>query len=205
MSRTAGAAWNRGISLADPDADTRELIVAADVVVGFQTTALYEAVAAGKPVVFTAWGAEYERLREQLIRFDEAPPGCVWQADSAARLSALLTEASGPSSAGCTAWYEEALGRVDGHATERVAQRLEAVAAGWPVTAERRDLERRRRRFAIGLLVRSLAAETVWTVGAPVAGVTGQRRRVAARRRRAREGRALAATALRGRRGPDLG
>lgn len=199
LAQRAGSMWNRGISIAAPDADTRELIVAANVVVGFQTTALYEAVAARRAVVYAAWGEAYERFRDSLIRFEEAPTGCLEHADSAERLAAALANPTAPSDAPCAAWYEEALGAVDGHATDRVAERLAAVAAAWPPGDARRALERHRRPFAAGLLARSLAAEAVWAAAAPVARVAGEQRRVAVRRRRAREGRALAAAALLGR------
>ena len=56
LAGLAGATWGRGVTVADQDADTRTLIIAADVVVGFQTTALYEAVAARRSVVYAAWG-----------------------------------------------------------------------------------------------------------------------------------------------------
>jgi hypothetical protein len=199
LARRAGSMWNRGISIAPPDADTRELIVVANVVVGFQTTALYEAVAARRSVVYAAWGEAYERFRDQLIRFDEAPTGCLAHAETAAGLAAVLANPTTPPDAPCAAWYEEALGAVDGHATDRVAERLAAVVAAWPAGAARRALEKRRRQFAVGLLARSLAAEAVWTAATPVARVAGEQRRVAVRRRRAREGRALAAAALLGR------
>ena len=39
------------VQLAPEGADTRELIIASDGVVGFQTTALFEAMAAGTPIV----------------------------------------------------------------------------------------------------------------------------------------------------------
>jgi hypothetical protein len=197
LSRRAGSMWNRGISIAAPDADTRELIVAANTVVGFQTTALYEAVAARRSVVYAAWGEEYVRYRDRLIRFDEAPTGCLEHADSAERLAAALANPTIWTDAPCAAWYEEALGAVDGHATERVAGRLEAVAAAWPPAAKRAALDRRRRRFAIGMLARSLVAEAVWVAATPVAQVAGQERRVAIRRQRARNQRGMAVTALR--------
>jgi hypothetical protein len=196
LLRRAGSMWNRGISIAPTDADTRELIVAANMVVGFQTTALYEAVAARRSVVYAAWGEAYERFRAKLIPFDEAPSDCLEHADSAERLSALLANPTAPMDAPCAGWYEEALGAVDGHATERVAERLATVAATWPPGDARRDLEGRRRQFAAGLLARSLAAEAVWTAAVPVARVAGEQRRVASRLRRAREGRALATAAL---------
>ena len=197
LARRAGPAWNRGLSLAALDADTRDLILASDVVVGFQTTALYEAVAARKSVVFAAWGPAYDQFRAGLIPFHEAPPQCLRFAASTDQLAALLSDQLESASAHCASWYEEALGPVDGHATERVAARLEAVAASWPPTPERRGLELRRRRYAVGLLLRSLAAETVWTLGIPAARLSGQERRVAVRRNRARQASAMAVATLR--------
>lgn len=197
LSRRAGATWNRGISLADVDADTRELVLAADVVVGFQTTALYEAVASRRPVVYAAWGEAYDRFLSQLIPFDQAPPECLRHADSPEALASLLVAAAAPPVSRCRAWYEDALGPIDGHATERVVASLDRVVAAWPVTEERRDLELRRRRFAAGLLVRSLAAEAVWTAGLPVAHIAGRHRAVELRRTRARADRAMAVSTLR--------
>jgi hypothetical protein len=65
-------------------------------------------------------------------------------------------------------------------------------------TEARRDLDRRRRRYAVGLLARSLAAEAVWTAAIPVANIAGEQRRVGVMRRSAHEGRSMAASTLRG-------
>jgi hypothetical protein len=197
LARIAGPTWRHGFSIAKIDTDTRRLIVTSDAVVGFQTTALYEAVAARRSVIYAAWGAEYERFRERLIPFEEAPDGCLHQAASAEHLAALLQKLRAAPGPACTEWYEQALGHIDGHATERVAARLELVAAAWPAGAERHELERGRRRFAARLLARSVAAEAVWTVAAPVAELTGQQRRVARRRALARQGRGMATANLR--------
>lgn len=197
LSKRAGSLWNRGFSIAEEDADTRELIVDAHTVVGFQTTAIYEAVAAGRPVVYAAWGEEYERHRSRLVPFEKAPDGCLQRAESAAGLAALLVRQAPSGDGACRAWYEDALGPVDGHAAERVAARLVAVADAWPVSPARRDLDATRRRFAAGLLARSVVAEAVWTAAGPVARVAGHERRVTSRRDRAREGRRMAAAALR--------
>lgn len=196
LARAAGQLWNHGISLASSDADTREAIMSADVVVGFQTTAMYEAVAARRSVIYAAWGDAYERFRAGLIPFDAAPSGCMSHARSPADLRALLTEGNPGVASGCQAWYEEALGVVDGGSADRVATRLAIIAESWSATDLRRDLDRRRRRFAVGLLARSLAAEAAWTAAIPAAGVTGQQLRVAARRQHARQGRRLATTTL---------
>jgi hypothetical protein len=197
LASLAGNVWNRGVSLARQDADTRELITGADVVVGFQTTALYEAVAAGRRVIYAAWGEAYERYRAELIPFDRAPPQCVRHADSREKLVAMVRDAPLPAS-GCALWYETALGPVDGHATGRVAERLASVAADWAPTDARHNLDRRRRRYAVGLLARSLAAEAVWTAAVPVANLAGEQRRVGVMRQRAHEGRSMASSTLRG-------
>jgi len=196
LAARAGPAWGHGVTLANEDADTRELIIGSDVVVGFQTTALYEAVAARRTVIYAAWGDEYQRHRGGLIPFDKAPPDCIRHATSAETLVAMIG-AGASGGAQCIAWAEQALGTLDGRATERVARRLESVAAAWSPMERRRELDTRRRRFALGYLARSVAAETLWTVAVPAAVVAGEQQRVAVRRRRAREGRATAVAALR--------
>ncbi len=192
-----GLAGRQRVTLADPDADTRDLIAGADVVVGFQTTALYEAVAARRAVIYAAWGDAYERHLGGLIPFHDAPHECVRHAESREMLIAMLTDPAIPAATGCASWYEAALGRIDGHATDRVAARLADVASQWSPTEERRALEVHRRRYALGLLARSVTAEALWTAALPVARIAGEQRRVAIRRRRAAEGRSLAASTLR--------
>jgi CDP-Glycerol:Poly(glycerophosphate) glycerophosphotransferase len=196
LAALAGPLWKRGISIAAQDADTRDVIMAADVVVGFQTTALYEAVAARRNVIYAAWGDAYERHRAGLIPFDSAPSGCVRHAQSQDELRALLTAPPPPHLESCEPWYEEALGVVDGKSADRVAARLTAIATAATPTELRNDLDRRRRRYAIGLLARAGAAEAVWTAALPAAAVTGQQHRVAARRRRARDDRRIATRTL---------
>jgi hypothetical protein len=201
LEALAGPLWNRGLSVAPQDADTRRLIVESDSVVGFQTTALYEAVAAHRRVIYAAWGTAYERRRSGLIQFHDAPPGCLRHASSPELLISMLTDEAAPQVSGCTGWYEEALGPVDGRATSRVAERLAGVAAAWSPTELRRDLDRRRRRFALGFLARSVAAEAVWTAATPLANLAGEQPRVSIRRRRSRESRSIALSTLRGRSG----
>jgi hypothetical protein len=202
LARAAGSLWRRHFSIAKPDADTRKLIIAADLVVGFQTTALYESVAARKSVIYAAWGEQYERFRQRLIPFETAPDACLRRASSAGDLAQLLEDVIPAPEAPCSQWYEEALGHIDGHATDRVAHRLDAVAAAWPAGPERADLERGRRRYATGLLARSIAAEAAWTVVTPAARLAGQHTRVARRRNDARQGRSMATATLRRRGDP---
>jgi len=102
-------------------ADTRLLIVEADVVVGFQTTALYEAVVAGKPTIYAAWGEVFENNKESLIRFDLASE-LVTHAKSPEQLRELLSKRTEDlpkaSEVGLRLVFEE-LGPIDGKATER--------------------------------------------------------------------------------------
>jgi hypothetical protein len=108
-------------NLADRFADTRSLIVETDVVVGFQTTALYEAAVAGKPTIYAAWGEVFENNKESLIRFDLASE-LVTHALSPDHLRELLSQRTEDlpkaSEAGLRLVNLE-LGPIDGKATER--------------------------------------------------------------------------------------
>ena len=50
---------------------SNHLIVNADLIVGFQTTALTEALLTDKPVVYVGWGATEPKVRDQLIPFHQ--------------------------------------------------------------------------------------------------------------------------------------
>jgi hypothetical protein len=193
----AGTLWGNRFSVAAANADTRMLILDADLVVGFQTTALYEASAAGKPVVYTAWGDEYALHREALIPFHQAPSDCVHVASSPEQLAHLLTTTLLKPSDECRAWYEEALGPIDGQATHRVVDLLGCTLRASAPTPERHRLDRRRRPFAGMLLLRATASEVVWAAATPVASLAGQAHRVAERKRAAAERRRLAIRGLR--------
>ncbi len=197
LRELAGSRWGERVTLADPEADTRELIRDADVVVGFQTTALYEAVAAGRRVVYAAWGGAYERAKSALIPFEATPAGCIEHARSAKELLDLLAAGRSASEGACNAWVEEALGPIDGRATERTAAELKRIAGSWPPGATRSELDRTRARFSAVALLRSTAAELAWTVAGLPAIVAGQERRVKARQRWARNQRRMAIEGLR--------
>lgn len=55
--------------LAEGAAISSQLIVNSDLIIGFQTTALIEAMLTRKPVFYAAWGTTEEKLREELIPF----------------------------------------------------------------------------------------------------------------------------------------
>ena len=196
LRELAGDHFGQGVTIADPRADTRELIGDADAVVGFQSTALYEAVAAGRRVVYAAWGSEFEEARAALIPFDQAPPGCLAHARSAAELLEFLDANSAAARPTCRQWVEAALGPIDGKATERTASELLRVARAWPPGEARATLDRGRRWFSVAALVRSTAAEATWTAATLPALIAGQQRRVNQRRQVAREQRGMAIEGL---------
>lgn len=147
-AKTQGAA---NVRLAPADADTRELIVEADAIVGFQTTALYEALAADKPVAYTAWGALYDRFRTDLIPFDERPD-LLHVARSGDELAAWLRDPQAPDGAlraARLAFVEEMLGPIDGLSSERTLAAIRAEVESWSGRARaserRRALDRLRR------------------------------------------------------------
>ncbi len=100
---------------------SRQLIRTTDVVLGFQTTAIYEAAVAGKPVIYAAWGPTFERMRWRLIPFHEVP-GLVHHATSVESLRELLggdLRQLTPAPGTAVAAAEEHIGPVDGHAAMR--------------------------------------------------------------------------------------
>ncbi len=102
--------------------DTRDIIRAADLVVGFQTTGLFEAALAGKPVVYPAWGSVFERAHELLVPFEHYDD-LVQHVTSRDELLAVLADGDRarhlPGDRARAAATEH-LGPVDGGASDRV-------------------------------------------------------------------------------------
>jgi hypothetical protein len=136
-----------GLDVAPAASDTRKLIRDADVVVGFQTTALIESLAAGRPVVYTGWDPEARRVESDLIPFHdwkdvltvaeraEDLPDAVRRAR---RLGASRSERA-------RLIVDEWLGPIDGGAARRaldiVRRHADAAAAHRGPTVERRREE----------------------------------------------------------------
>lgn len=59
------------VRLAEGAAISNQLIVNSDLVIGFQTTALTEAMLTDKPVFYTAWGETERKVRSHLIPFHD--------------------------------------------------------------------------------------------------------------------------------------
>jgi hypothetical protein len=64
-----GPLWEQRVFVVEPTADVRPLVAAADVTVGYQSTAMLEAMLAGRPALYTAWDPETRRLSGELIPF----------------------------------------------------------------------------------------------------------------------------------------
>jgi hypothetical protein len=129
LQENTGALWGKSILLVPAECDTRQLIVNSDVVVGFQTTALFEAMIAGKKVAYTFWTKPTAQYAAALIPFHEMEDAlCI--AKSPQDLKRILfSEQPGI----CTEKYsqcrlqefERYIGPFDGHASERCIKLIE--------------------------------------------------------------------------------
>ena len=162
--------------LVDAQADVRPLIVAADVTVGFQSTALLEAMLAGRPVLYTGWDEEAKALGGELVPFQE------WDREitvvrSAADLPDAVVAAKGRE---CAMSVLESrreiaqryLGPLDGMAAERTIAVLRREADAWsarigaPERELREQLSRRRAPLRIGRRGRAWSRSARRRVGA---------------------------------------
>ncbi|MCX6983433.1 MAG: hypothetical protein NT118_01600 [Lentisphaerae bacterium] len=123
LSAMAGAAWGKTVQLLPGGLDTRQLIVNTQIVVGFQTTAMFEAMAAGKIVIYTFWTEATHRLCNDLLPFHEMGDALLI-ARSAQELVAHLLSDQGTSMIDAQVFrrwreIEKELGTLDGQASER--------------------------------------------------------------------------------------
>lgn len=131
VQKQIGRLWGRSVKWLDPHIDTRHLIVNTDVVVGFQTTALFEAMVAGKPVLYTFWGEAVQQYAEALIPFYEMQ-NVLTVVRSAQHLRDAICRAVPPQEEQMSerqVVFERHLGLFDGRASQRALQRIEAVIA----------------------------------------------------------------------------
>ncbi len=111
--------------------DTRVLIMAADVVVGFQSTAIAEAMAAGKRVVYTFWSEPVRRAARLLLPFHELGH-CIDVVRSPQELRTAVLSESRITEDIMTQrriFVEDLLGPFDGMASQRVWRILETQIA----------------------------------------------------------------------------
>jgi hypothetical protein len=149
LRERAGELWGERIVPVDPQADVRPLIVSADVVVGFQSTALLEAMLAGRPVVYTGWDESAAALGGEIIPFEQWEPQI-----------AVVREAEGLPDAVIAArgqvyaeeilrarkeTAERYLGPLDGLAAERTLAILSQEATRWAEQRGEPEMELRER------------------------------------------------------------
>ena len=151
IRRQVGDLLGRSVFLVDPLADARELIAGSDVIVGFQSTALIEAMLARKPCRLHGLG-----------RGGEAP---VVTADPVRRVAGADPRCRTPRRAGrarrggAGGAYDEAqaaeadeiveryLGGIEGDAAERTVAVLREAVTRWERTRTP-EVERRRKQLA---------------------------------------------------------
>ncbi len=126
----AGRLWGETVQLVPKELDARQLIVNTQVVVGFQTTALFEAMAAGKKVVYTFWTENTPRFVHALIPFHEMGDA-LGVARSPQELRELVLSDRGFDVADEQAQRrlqeaEKQLGPLDGQAAQRCLKAIEA-------------------------------------------------------------------------------
>jgi hypothetical protein len=125
--------FGQDVVLAEPDADTRTLLLLADAVVGFQSTALLEALALQKPVAYAGWGGLHDDVAHGLIPFDSVAG--LKNASSAHDLSSWLCSATAFPDAETVArrraFVELYLGPLDGLATRRTLAAIDRIAREW--------------------------------------------------------------------------
>jgi hypothetical protein len=176
LRQTLGPLWEQRVFVVDPTADVRPLVAAADVTVGFQSTAMLEAMLAGRPTLYTAWDPETRRLSGELIPFAEwgdvidvvTDAGALaatvrdrrrWQADAAtlARRRAIAERYLGPVDGGAARRTLDVIrGEVERHAAARTPE----------MQARRLALERRRAPLRLGRRTRTGVRDLRRSVGA---------------------------------------
>jgi hypothetical protein len=126
----SGTLWETSVQLLDRKVDVRHLIVNADIVVGFQTTAIFEALIAGKEVIYTFWSKPVHDYVDSLIPFHQYPDilSC---ATSPEELEQYLHCYQGPVTdthilAKRHEVFKEYLGIADGQSSKRAWQYIEA-------------------------------------------------------------------------------
>jgi hypothetical protein len=162
-------AENPGVFRVDPRADVRHHIAASDVVVGYQTTALMEALAAGRHVVYTWWTEPTREFAHDLIPFHEEGEALDIARSPVELERAIERGLREPTRAGfrneaARQLVERFLGPIDGRAGERCWAMTETVVARTAPTPARQRLDRRRRVLRLPFALGAAASASVWSV-----------------------------------------
>jgi hypothetical protein len=142
LSRISGNLWGDSVQLISNEVDSRHLILASDAVVGFQTTALIEAMAVKKKVVYTFWTQVAELYATDLLPFHKMD-GSICVAHSAQQLKDILISQeehpmTGDGEMQRLQFVTEQLGLVDGSSAKRCISMIENFCAKY---AEQKNLK----------------------------------------------------------------
>jgi len=113
--------WNRSVFYLNPRTDARVLIINANVVVAFQTTALLEALAAGKKVLYTGWTEIFDATKNLLLPYHLYSDVIQWVKSPEELLNNIINDNGDLSldKKKRLQIFEEYLGPFDGMASER--------------------------------------------------------------------------------------
>jgi len=166
----AGDQWEKTVWLVSGDGDARRLIVNANIVVGFQTTALFEALAAKKHVVYTFWSSPVHDFAENLLPLHEMEDVLTVARSPADLERSLLSMSESKWDVQHSIRQSEVvkqLGPLDGGAAKRCLKLIEKYVADYAKHREtaalaiRRDLDARSPAYCRRLLPR--ARLSVWS------------------------------------------
>lgn len=156
-----------GVQVLNPGGDVRQYIANADVVVGFQSTALLEALAAGRPTVYTWWTEAALAHAGELIPFHEQHDALVVARSPAELQDAVrrgLASSPAPRSEASRRLVELFLGPVDGRAGERCWSELGRLGAALPLSPAGRALRSAARASRAHTLAATATAAAAWTL-----------------------------------------
>lgn len=112
---------------------SNHVIVNADLIIGFQTTALTDAMLTDKPVLYTAWGPTEERVRDLILPFHRTR-GLEWITSAAhlrATLEAWISAPNVSTAIGgnrrCRKEFTDYFLLADGHVGERLRDALSNI------------------------------------------------------------------------------
>ncbi|MFH1171407.1 MAG: CDP-glycerol glycerophosphotransferase family protein [bacterium] len=110
---------------------SNHLIVNADCIIGFQTTALIESMLTDKPIIYTFWGEAKTKWSNDLIPFDTTKGVLVAESPEALRQSVIdaiaYPELTPEQRSAREHFVQEYLQMVDGHSSERTLRELDRL------------------------------------------------------------------------------
>ncbi|MES2358472.1 MAG: hypothetical protein V4529_09030 [Gemmatimonadota bacterium] len=164
--------------------DTRSLLLSVDTVVGFQTTAIAEAMIAGKRVLYTFWTENVERVQTLLLPFHEmgdAIEVATSRSDLYERLQSPVAALTEDVKLKRQRYCEPYLGIVDGAAATRVWSVVRANADRHISASATGGLDGRSLAYCRTEATRAARSSIVWGILAKGASFFPGARKLAAR------------------------